>query len=151
MQQFELFDTLGFLTINTAFQAKQNLNSIFWRNGIDTTVDQFVILSVLLIKDGIVQKEISGQCDKSDSNLTRILNVMEGKELIRRQPGMDARSRSIFLTEKGTLLYQKLLPIAVAYNKQLFDRFSAKELKTYKELLMRMRENLTRQEGAYNL
>lgn len=147
MHQFELFDTLGFLTINTAFQAKQNLNSIFLRNGIDASVDQFVILSVLLIKDGIVQKALSEQCYKSDSNLTRILNVMENKGLIARKKGRDARSRSIFLTEKGTLLYQRLAPLAAAYNSQLFEGFSEEEIVIYRGLLMRMRENLMKREG----
>lgn len=147
MQQFELFDTLGFLTINTAFQAKQNLNSIFLRNGIDASVDQFVILSVLLINNGIVQKTLSEQCCKSDSNITRILNVMENKELIERKKGMDARSRSIFLTQKGTLLYQRLAPLAAAYNSQLFEGFSEEEIIIYRGLLMRMRENLMKREG----
>jgi len=147
MQQFELFDTLGFLTINTAFQAKQNLNSIFLRNGIDASVDQFVILSVLLINNGIVQKALSEQCCKSDSNITRILNVMENKELIERKKGMDARSRSIFLTQKGRLLYQRLAPLAAAYNSQLFEGFSEEEIIIYRGLLMRMRENLMKREG----
>lgn len=149
MQQFEIFDTLGFLTINTAFQAKQYLNSIFLRNGIDASADQFVILSVLLIKNGIVQKKLSEQCYKSDSNITRILNVMENKELITRKKGTDGRSRSIFLTEKGTLLYQRLAPLAAAYNSQLFEGFSEEEIIIYRGLLMRMRENLMVQEREY--
>ncbi|WP_313182502.1 MarR family winged helix-turn-helix transcriptional regulator [Lacrimispora sp.] len=147
MQQFKLFDTLGFLTINTAFQAKQNLNSIFLRNGIDASMDQFVILSVLLINNGIVQKALSEQCCKSDSNITRILNVMENKELIERKKGKDARSRSIFITQKGTLLYQRLAPLAAAYNSQLFEGFSEEEIIIYRGLLMRMRENLMKREG----
>ncbi len=147
MQQFELFDTLGFLTINTAFQAKQNLNSIFLRNGIDASVDQFVILSVLLINNGIVQKALSEQCCKSDSNITRILNVMENKELIERKKGKDARSRSIFFTQKGMLLYQRLAPLAAAYNSQLFEGFSEEEIIIYRGLLMRMRENVMKREG----
>lgn len=150
MQQFDLFNTLGFLTINTAFRAKQDLNSVFQFNGMDNTVDQFVILSVLLMKDGIVQKSLSEQCYKSDSNLTRILNVMEGKELIRRQKGNDARSRRIFLTDKGKLLYEKLVPLAELYNKKLFEGFSDEEIINYRELLIRMRENLIRMEEEKN-
>lgn len=142
MNEFQLFDTLGFLTINTAFRAKQNLNSIFQKNGMNATVDQFVILSVLLVKDGIVQKEISEQCDKSDSNLTRILNVMENRSLIQRQAGKDARSRNIFLTEAGIQLYQKLAPIVAVYNQSIFEGLSEEKLDTYKDVLMHMREKL---------
>ncbi|MBN1776337.1 MAG: MarR family transcriptional regulator [Clostridiales bacterium] len=142
MMQFDLFDTLGFLTVNTALHAKQNLNSIFLRSGTDATLDQFVVMSVLLINDGIVQKQISEKCDKSDSNLTRILNVMESKKLIMRKTGKDARSRSIYLTETGKQLYSKLAPLASDYNRQVFEGFSETEMRMFKGLLLRMRENL---------
>lgn len=142
MNQFDMFDTLGFLTINTAFQAKQNLNTIFQSGGMDATVDQFVILSVLLITDGIGQKELSGRCYKSDSNLTRILNGMENKGLILRQKGKDARSRTIHITKPGRVLYEKLAPMAESYNRQLFQDFSKEEQAVYRSLLMKMRESL---------
>lgn len=141
-----MFDTLGFLTINTAFQAKQNLNSIFQSDAADATADQFVILSVLLTADGLVQKKLSVRCYKSNSNLTRILNVMESKGLIMRQKGRDARSRTIHITRPGRVLYQKLAPLAESYNRQLFQSFTEEELLLYKTLLLKIRSSLPGQD-----
>jgi len=112
INQFDLHSSLGFLLVNTAFQTKQNLTKRFQQKGFDTTIDQFVVMGALLGKNGVPHKQICQIFRKNDSNLAHILNGMENKNLIYRQKGEDARSRNVFLSDKGQALYIALVPMA---------------------------------------
>jgi DNA-binding MarR family transcriptional regulator len=142
MEQFDLFSSLGFLLVNTAFQAKQNLTAMFQQEGLNATADQFTVLGALFGKEGISQKEICQLTCKNDSNLTRILAGMESKDLITRVKGRDARSRYVALSDKGQKLYMSLAPVAGKYMNQVFDNLTADEQKNLRSVLMKIRENL---------
>ena len=142
INQFDLHSSLGFLLVNTAFQAKQNLTKLFQQEGFDTTIDQFVVMGALIGKNGITQKQICQICCKNDSNLARILNGMENKNLIYRQKGEDARSRNVFLSEKGQALYIALAPIAKRYMNQVLGDLSDEERSFLAKMLLHIREKL---------
>lgn len=142
MSVFDLYSSLGFLLVNTAFQAKQNLTALFQREGYETTVDQFTVMGVLMGRDGITQKQICEMSCKNDSNLTRILSGMESKGLIYRQKGQDARSRNVYLSEQGQALYVSLAPIAETYMKQVFNGITQYEEQTLVSILHHIRSNL---------
>ena len=142
ISRFDLHSSLGFLLINTAFQAKQNLTKQFQQEGFDTTIDQFVVMGALIGKNGITQKQICQICCKNDSNLARILNGMESKELIHRQKGEDARSRNVFLTDKGQALYVALLPMAEQYMNQVLGDIQKEDREALAKVLLQIREKL---------
>ena len=142
INQFDLHSSLGFLLVNTAFQAKQNLTKLFQQEGFDTTIDQFVVMGALIGKNGITQKQICQICCKNDSNLARILNGMENKNLIYRQKGEDARSRNVFLSDKGQALYIALTPIAERYMNQVLGDLSNEERGILVKILLHIREKL---------
>lgn len=142
INQFDLHSSLGFLLVNTAFQAKQNLTKLFQQEGFDTTIDQFVVMGALIGKNGITQKQICQICCKNDSNLARILSGMENKNLIYRQTGEDARSRNVFLSEKGGALYIALAPIAERYMNQVLGDLSNEERGILVKILLQIREKL---------
>ena len=142
INQFDLHSSLGFLLVNTAFQAKQNLTKLFQQEGFDTTIDQFVVMGALIGKNGITQKQICQICCKNDSNLARILNGMENKNVISRQKGEDARSRNVFLSDKGQALYIALAPIAERYMNQVLGDLSNEERGMLVKILIHIREKL---------
>jgi len=137
-----LHSTLGFLFVNTAFQAKQNLTALFQKEGFDTTIDQFVVMGALIGKDGITQKDICQICCKNESNLTRILKGMENKGLINRKKGVDARSRNVYLSGKGQALFISLAPIAEKYMAQVLNDLSDEERNMLAKLVLHIRENI---------
>jgi len=139
---FDLHSTLGFLFVNTAFQAKQNLTALFQKEGFDTTIDQFAVIGALVRADGISQKEICRICCKNESNLTRILKGMEAKGLVVRKKGEDARSRNVYLTNKGRTLFTSLAPISEKYMYQVLDHLSDVERDMLAKLVLRIREKL---------
>lgn len=137
-----VYSSIGFLLINTAFQAKQKLSTLLQQKGIDATVDQYAVISALMDEDGISQKELCEKSCKNDSNLTRILSVMENREYILRKKGKDGRSRNVYLTEKGRNLYNIISPYAISYEKELFKNFSPNEINMLKNLLNNIRNEL---------
>jgi len=130
------------LFVNTAFKAKQNLTTLFQKEGFDTTTEQFAVMGALIGKDGITQKELCQISHKNESNLTRILKGMEGKGLIYRQTGKDARSRNVYLSDKGQTLFISLAPIAESYMSEVLGGLSEQEKATLAKLVLHIRNNL---------
>jgi len=130
------------LLVNTAFQAKQNLTTLFQKEGFETTIDQFVVMGALMGQNGITQKQICQICCKNDSNLTRILNGMESKGLIYRQKGKDARSRNVYISDKGQVLYIALAPIAERYMNQALGDLSDEERGVLAKILLHIRDKI---------
>jgi len=128
--------------VNTAFKAKQNLTALFQKEGFDTTTEQFAVMGALIRKDGATQKELCQISHKNESNLTRILKGMESKGLIYRKTGLDARSRNVYLTDKGRILFISLAPIAESYMTEVLGGLSGQEKAMLSKLLLHIRNNL---------
>ena len=91
---------------------KLRIQRAFKENGFNITSDQWGVLNILWKKDGQPQKEIAKKVFKDNSNLTRILDLLEKENLIeRRRHESDRRSYRIFLTLKGKNIKNKLIPI----------------------------------------
>lgn len=142
MSTFDLYSSIGFVLVNTSFRAKQGLTALFQKNDFDSTVDQFVILSALLHENGITQTQLCEKTCKNTSNLTRIISGMEEKELVTREKGNDGRSRVVYISSKGTALYESLAPFADMYMNQIFSEFSDDEKELLRDMLNRIKKHL---------
>ncbi len=113
MNEFQIENTLGYRINRGAIIMKIELQNRFKNAGFSITPEEWVILNRLWESDGMNQNEISQKTLKDKTTVTRFLNGMEKDGLIRRVVAEeDRRSRLIFLTDKGKLLKEKLIPIA---------------------------------------
>jgi len=109
----------------------------------DITPEQWGVLNRLWEKDGISQKEISLITIKDQTTLTRILDKLESKGLIKRQTSPDdRRSFLIFLTDAGRNLEDKLVPIASEALDEALQGLSEEEIKQLKVLLNKIFMNV---------
>ena len=78
----------------------------------DITHEQWVVLRTIANNDYSTQKIIADLTNKGKSTLTRILDQLEQKNLIKRQMNNEDR-RSIVLveTDKGKTIVHEILPI----------------------------------------
>lgn len=138
---FSLDESLGFIIYKTHLRLKNNLNQSF--KPFDITTEQWGILGRLWEKDGVSQKELSEKTHKDQPNITRILDKLEQKGLIRRElnPG-DRRAFSVFLTTEAYNLKSHLVPIAEQSLEKAFKGFNPEEIQTLKASLNRIYENL---------
>ncbi|HOO52039.1 MAG TPA: MarR family transcriptional regulator [Alphaproteobacteria bacterium] len=125
------------LKLKTAVQRKLN------ESNIDTTSQQAAVLYSLWKKDGISQTELSHITNKQKSNLTRIIDNLEKKDLVERVVNKnDRRSFNIKLTDKGYALCEKILPIFFEVLNQAFCDFTPEDDKVLNGFIARMIKNL---------
>jgi len=73
--------------------------------------EQYYILHTLLQKSGVTQQELARAAVKDMPNITRLLDGLEKRGLVKRQRNRtDRRSYRIFITPKGTELTEKFHP-----------------------------------------
>ena len=76
----------------------------------DITVDQFVVLSLLVEQQGRTQQNLVEEASSDPSTMRAMLVLLEERGLIRREYSThDARARLVFLTSQGRKLQEKLL------------------------------------------
>lgn len=75
----------------------------------DITPEQWTVLKRLGEEDGITQKELALVTDKDQATLTKILDLLERKKLVKRGKNKeDRRSFLIFITDEGRELRERL-------------------------------------------
>ena len=80
--------------------------------GFDLTVDQWVLIDHIKKGPGISQNELAELTFKDPPTVTRIIDLLQKKELVERTPATgDRRKFNLFLTEKGADTYQAAFPI----------------------------------------
>lgn len=80
--------------------------------GFDLTVDQWVLIDHIHRQPRISQNELAELTFKDPPTVTRIIDLLEKKELVGRAPAAgDRRKFNLSLTEKGETVYEKAFPI----------------------------------------
>jgi DNA-binding MarR family transcriptional regulator len=113
MADFSFDESLGFIINRTARRLKYELYQAFKASGYNITPEQWAILNRLWEQDGLSQVELADRTFKDKPNVTRMLDVLERRGLIVRQPDEeDRRAYKVYLTEAGRQLEKELIPLA---------------------------------------
>lgn len=120
MLDYEEKYNLVYMITMTSNAIKDGLRREFIKNGYDITIDNFAILSRLWKQNNLAQQKLCELTCKNKSNLTRILDTMEKKDMIKRTPNpQDRRSFSISLTEYSYSLKDDIIKIAKEYSERI--------------------------------
>ena len=91
-------------------------------NGVDLTVDQWVVLDHIKPKPGISQNDLAIDTAKDAPTVTRILDLLVEKKLVRRQMADDDRRKfNIYLTDEGQELHTKALEVIGEIRRQSWE------------------------------
>ncbi|MFA5110996.1 MAG: MarR family transcriptional regulator [Desulfobaccales bacterium] len=136
-------DSLGFIIYRTALALKGALQRFFKENGYEITAEQWAILRHLWEEDGLSQREIAEKAAKDKPNITRMLDALEKKHLIFRQPDpQDRRKYCIYLTREGRQLYERLSPLAQSLRQKVTANLTGPEIDSLKATLHKIYQNL---------
>lgn len=107
------------------------------------TTEQWSVLRTLYEQNKVTQKELSIRTDKDQATLTKILDLLEKQELIKRVSNPDdRRSFLIEITSRGTELVQNL----ASYIEDVFSKIvvgiEKDQLKIYQDVLISLEKNL---------
>ena len=91
----------------------------------------------------IFQKDIEREFSITRSTTSRILSLMEEKDIIKRLPvERDSRLKKIVLTERGYRLNDEIWSEIIALEELIIDGFSQNEIETLSDFLRRIKLNL---------
>lgn len=112
-------------------------------NQIGLIAGQPRVLSKLLKKDDVTQKELSVASGVDPATLSRLLDRLEAMGFIRREEHPTCRrALRIVLTDSGREKAGEVREIFQSLETQMFQDFSEKEMETFNELLERTVRNL---------
>jgi DNA-binding MarR family transcriptional regulator len=135
-------DPLGAIIYRTALALKAALQRCFKEHGYEITGEQWAIIRLLWREDGLSQREIAEHTAKDKPNITRMLDALEKKGLIFRQPHpRDRRKYCIYLTKEGRELQARLTPLIEQLRAQVTRDLAAPELEALKTTLTKIYHN----------
>lgn len=140
----ELKQSVGYVISNTGRRLNQRLQQLFQHH--DVTPEQFTLLMCLSEHDGISHKDLAQRTDKDPANITRLVDQLERKALVKRiaNPN-DRRSQLISITEDGTSCAIALAPIEREYVQQMLTGITPDEIKAFMRFMDKINQNAATQ------
>ena len=149
--EFNLENTLGYLINRCAIMLKNDLTRRFHQAGYEITPEEWAILNRLWERDGMSQNELAERTVKDKTTITRFLNQMENKGLIKRHSSQtDGRSKNVQLTAEGQQLEPVLIQIAMGLLTEAATGLSATDIQITFSTLEKLENNLVNIEKANN-
>lgn len=144
MSKIEKIDNnIGFYIGFSANVLKNELIRRFNENGYDITHSQWLILMMLWHKDGRNQNELTGLMYREKTTITRVIEGMEKRGLIYREiDTKDRRNKLCYLSDEGSLLKSKLIPIVREVNEQAISNIDSQEFEIFKNIIKKVLTNL---------
>ncbi|MBP3820023.1 transcriptional regulator [bacterium] len=114
-------------------------------NEFDITYNNFLIIELLFTNPDIHQRNIARALLMGTANLSKELERMENKGLIKRKLTEKNKKmvKTVKLTKKGEEIYHTIVGDWEKFVTDLENIYAKEELKTFKEFLLRMKNKLT--------
>ncbi len=110
------------------------------------SVEQWLLLINLRNRDGQLHQELADNIFKDKTTATRLLDGLEKKGLVAREPGeADRRQRRISITAQGRQLLAKLGPLATEAQSLALQGIDPQELKICSKVLLKIYGQVTGQ------
>lgn len=111
---------------------------------IEVSFNEFLILEVLYDNPEIHQRNLAKILVKGTANLSRDLDKLEKREIIRRTVSVKNHRtvKTLKLTEQGENIYLDICQKCIEHVKNLEDIFSQDDLKTFMNLIQKYKARL---------
>jgi DNA-binding MarR family transcriptional regulator len=108
------------------------------------TFQHWRVLAALYRADGQTLSELVEWTVVPQSTLSRLVDRMVAARLVLRRPARreDSRFIEVWLSDKGRLVYEEIVPLALAEHETALAGFSAEEAARFSAALRRMMRNL---------
>ncbi|MBU8850315.1 MAG: MarR family transcriptional regulator [Desulfobacterales bacterium] len=147
MKTFEkiIDSSIAYLVGRTSRSIIKRLTKKFSDAGFDVSYEQWSILVHLYRKDGQTQQELANIAVKDKAAITRLLNVLEKKNIVLRIPDRnDKRSKLVYLTNKAKDFKPDLIAVVEELLEEAEQGISLEEMAQCKTTLNKIFSNFDR-------
>ncbi|TGE24591.1 MarR family transcriptional regulator [Hymenobacter aquaticus] len=114
------------------------------RAGIAITIDQWLVLRVILENDDLTQTEIGDRVFKDQASVARIIRLLTERGLLAAEAlAYDGRRTQLRVTEEGQRILDAVQPIVLSNRGIALQGLSAADTAVLQELLERIYRNCT--------
>lgn len=133
-----------FYALDRTYRKKQSMaQKRFAAHGMTITPEQWVLLKIVTQYEGITQVELAQKAIKDTASITRILDILEKKQLLsRQQDPNDRRKYVIVATKEGYSYIADNLEFIKTIRKDAVKGITKQELETLRSLLEKMQQNM---------
>lgn len=133
--------SIGSASVRTSKKLSRILN--VYLKPFHITTEQWSVLRTLSESDRISQKELSELADKDQATLTKILDLLEKHDFVKRIANpADRRSYLIAITGKGTDLTKEVAPFLEDIFSDIINGIDENSLTIYQEVLLSLERNI---------
>lgn len=138
-----LEDVVLFQLDQVVRQSKIYSQREFDAQGVDITVDQWVLMKIVHEHQGISQRTLAQKALRDPASITRSIDLLSKKELLQRQSIPENRRRyAIHLTRNGEKFVERLMPMVTRHRANSIQGISDEELEQLRKTLSKMISNM---------
>jgi DNA-binding MarR family transcriptional regulator len=133
---------LGYLLCQTLRGYKNRLVLNFKEIGIGLSLEQFVILHQISIKDDLTQQDLANHLQKDKSIILRQINSLIDRNYVERSPDkVDKRKKKLVLTKDGREVLTSTEEIARNVSSELLSGVNNEDVDVFLTVLNKIQEN----------
>ena len=137
--------SIGYLVGRTSRAIIKRLSKKFQDAGFDVSYEQWSVLIHLYRQDGQTQQELARTAVKDKAAITRLLNVLEKKNMVLRVPDRnDKRSKLVYLTHKAKSFREELINLVDEMLREAEQGISFEEMEQCRNTLNKIFGNFDR-------
>ena len=131
------------MLIKTAQQVTKRFVQNATESGLDISLDHWMVLCPIWELESVSQKELGEMCLKDKTNITRIIDALEEKNLVVRvEDQIDHRIKRVVLTNAGKQLFNDVLPIMEKTREEVRANISDYDIDIFNNVLSKILQNL---------
>lgn len=112
-------------------------------NGINITPEQYLVLDILWDKQPMSQQNIADVIQKDKNSVTKIIDSLEKKNLVKRSMDKkDRRINQIELTKEAYALQKITTQVAIEFMNGAIKGIEKRDLDTFVEVMRKLKNNL---------
>ena len=122
------------------------VNRSFHKNDLDISYDQWMVINTIYKKQGVTQISVAEATRKEPASVSRILHLLEKKEVIERVPDRkNRRAKRLYLTPKGDDIHSKATRLFNMIAKEGFNGVYEQEINLFVRILDKVQSNFSRE------
>ena len=126
---------------------KKHIASVFKKEGINLTAEQFLVMDTLWNQGEMTQQNIAYIIQKDKNSATQFIDNLEKKGLVQRVVDTaDRRVNNIKLSKAGLAMKDNTKKVAIAAVNDILEGIPEEELKDFVKVLNRACENIEKLE-----